>query len=429
MADEDFAPAAAPPAGVSRTDERVCPTCHLTATGTTPTPMHEQLGPSTWTWCDPVAAAALRTCELGAILRAYRRVHALTQAQMADRLGYDKTYVSMLETGRRRVQDVCSRRQIAGILAIPPHLLGVTDPADSDHVAMIAFAESTIRLADLARAAGRAADAVNELWPLVARLETRAADGRLEPDILDVLGRAWTSLGVCLGTVLPEERLAVAAGWTGKGVAAAKHLDDPRTLFIALAMHGNELRKSGRQSRAVTVLERAASFNDALSAVKPEDRPDAGTAWALLARAAAEAGHHARFAEAVTACHNLIEGGRPGSLLDPFTFREIHLRGLLDLGDLPSAVAVADSAPLADPPSVAWEIIERITRADVLEATGERNRAQELLGVAVEAAARHRLPHQIQRAVRTAHRGGLTELVDHGRTALGEILVRPIRRD
>ena len=30
---------------------------------------------------------------------------------------------------------------------------------------MIAFAESTIRLAGLARSAGRAAEAVNELWP------------------------------------------------------------------------------------------------------------------------------------------------------------------------------------------------------------------------------------------------------------------------
>ena len=80
----------------------------------------------------------------------------------------------MLETGRRRVQDVPTRRHIAGVLAIAPHLLGVTDPADSDHVS----AESTIRLADLARGAGRAADAVNELWPPVARLEARTAPWR-----------------------------------------------------------------------------------------------------------------------------------------------------------------------------------------------------------------------------------------------------------
>ena len=84
----------------------------------------------------------------------------------------------MLETGRRRVQDVPTRRHIAGVLAIAPHLLGVTDPADSDHVSMLAFAESTIRLADLARGAGRAADAVNELWPPVARLEARTAPWR-----------------------------------------------------------------------------------------------------------------------------------------------------------------------------------------------------------------------------------------------------------
>ena len=59
---------------------------------------------------------------------------------------------------------------------------------------MIAFAESTIRLAGLARSAGRAGEAVNELWPLVARLEARAAEGHLEQATLGCWGRrgsAW----------------------------------------------------------------------------------------------------------------------------------------------------------------------------------------------------------------------------------------------
>jgi hypothetical protein len=53
----------------------------------------------------------------------------------------------MIETGRRVVHDVATRRHIGKTLAIPAHLLGVTDPADTEFAAMVAFAESTIRLA------------------------------------------------------------------------------------------------------------------------------------------------------------------------------------------------------------------------------------------------------------------------------------------
>ena len=61
-----------------------------------------------------------------------------------------------------------------------------------------------------------------------------------------MLGKAWVSLGVCLGTVLPEERLWAAARWTAKGLTAAGHLDDePKFLTYASQMHGNELRKTG----------------------------------------------------------------------------------------------------------------------------------------------------------------------------------------
>ena len=90
-----------------------------------------QFAGAVWPWGDPAAARALRSRRLGLILRAYRTAHALTQEQLAGRLGYDKTYVSMMETGRRAVHDVPARRQIARVLRIPPHLLGVTDADDT----------------------------------------------------------------------------------------------------------------------------------------------------------------------------------------------------------------------------------------------------------------------------------------------------------
>jgi transcriptional regulator with XRE-family HTH domain len=173
-----------------------------------------------WDWTDHASYQALRSGDLGAILRAYRRINGLSQEKLAAVLGYDKTYISMIETGRRAVHDVATRRHMGKTLAIPSHLLGVTDPADTDFVAMVAFAESTIRLAELARSVGRAADAVNELWPLVARLEARAAEGHLEQATLTVLGQAWVSLGVSLGTVLQMS----VCGWPLDGQPRASPL-------------------------------------------------------------------------------------------------------------------------------------------------------------------------------------------------------------
>lgn len=395
-----------------------CSACRVTAGGPGPAPAEPQLAPAAWAWTDPAAAQALRSRQLGLILRAYRTASGLTQEQLAARLGYDKTYVSMIETGRRAVHDVPARRHIARTLAIPPHLLGVTDPRDTEHAAMVSFAHAVIRLADLARAEGRAAEAVNELWPLVARLEARAADGHLEAETLNVLGRAWTSLGTSLGTILPEERLSVAAQWTAKGVAAAEQLGDSAALAHALAMHGNELRKSGQPS-ALDALERA------ITTAGPS--PRRGAALALLARAAASAGDARRFTVAITSCHDLIQRHGPaGPLSCPFTVREIQLRGLLDLGSPARAITLAEATPSGPAPAPQWEIIERITIAGVLLSAGDEDQAETLLYSATTDAGQRRLPHQIQRIIRITRRHGHQDLHHHARTVLAQACSRPV---
>jgi transcriptional regulator with XRE-family HTH domain len=128
--------------------------------------------------------------DLGAILRGYRRVSALTQQQLADMLGYDRTYISMIESGRRNVTDRGTLAHIAGTLAIPPHVLGIVGPDDADFAAMLAFGTSVIRLAGIARHSGRAAEAASELWPLITRLEARAAAGYAEPEAMSLLAQA-----------------------------------------------------------------------------------------------------------------------------------------------------------------------------------------------------------------------------------------------
>ena len=351
-------------------------------------------------WMNPAVAAALRTGEVGPIVRAYRHATGLSQSRLADRLGYDTSFISMLETGRRSLQDVTSRRHVARVLSLPPHLLGVTDPADADHHAMVAFADSTVRLADVARAAGHATDAVNELWGLVGKLEQRAINGNAEPEVLEVLTRARTSLGVCLGTVLPEERLHVAVAWTRRGALAAQASGSDLQSW-ALQMYGNELRKIRRDAEAVRILGAAAD-----AALDDDQR---GAALALLTRAAGQAGDEGLFTAACHAVEGLLD--RRGSvgaspLLHPYSWSEIKIRGLLDLGRPADArrlaARAADSADL--PPTPQWSVIAGITMADVCLTAGNADEAEAQLLDALDGARRYGLPHQAQRGARLARR-------------------------
>src|SRR2546427_3961235 len=76
----------------------------------------------------PRAGRADREGNLGAILRGYRHAGGLTQQHLADLLGFDRTYISMIERGRRSVTDRGTLTHIARTLAIPPHVLGIAGP-------------------------------------------------------------------------------------------------------------------------------------------------------------------------------------------------------------------------------------------------------------------------------------------------------------
>lgn len=147
---------------------------------------------------------------------------------------------------------------------------------------MLQFGESTVRLAEIARQSGHASEAVAELWPLVARLEARLDDGHTERDVLHLLARARVGLGVALGNVLPEERLATAAHWSAKSLDIAEYFQDPGMTSYVLRMHGNELRKANLRGAAVQRLCRAAATapNDTARATSCHSSPGRPAHWA-----------------------------------------------------------------------------------------------------------------------------------------------------
>lgn len=368
-----------------------------------------------WLWSSSEASRALRTRDLAEILRTYRRLNRLSQERLAAILGYDKTYISMIETGRRAITDAGTLRHIAHTLGVPAHALGVTEADDATFAAMLQFAESVLTLSDIARHAGRVTDAVNELWPLVARLEARAADGLLERDSLVLLARARLSLGIALGTILPDEHLSTAARWTGRALRIAERLGDSPLSIRALTMHGNELRKARRTGAAVVRLNAAVAH--------AADDEAAATAYAMLARAAGEAGDPELFDQALTGYRTALKRtAGAGMLTNEHTFREILLRGLVATGRATTAARLlGQEHPSVAPAAPQWAVIERITTGDVLLAIGERDGATTALLTGLHGAEAGRLPHQAQRAVRLASSAALDEVTGIGRAVVDRL--------
>ena len=166
--------------------EAICAPCYAASLPLSPTELAGEISrppiggarrAPTWLWVSPSAQAALARGDLADLLTTYRHANRLSQAHLAAILGLDQPYISRIETGVRKVHDVRMLARIADRLAIPPHLLGVIGADDSDFGAMVQFAEATLRLSEVARQSGHAAEAVSELWPLVARLEARLSEG------------------------------------------------------------------------------------------------------------------------------------------------------------------------------------------------------------------------------------------------------------
>ncbi|MFF3568264.1 helix-turn-helix transcriptional regulator [Nocardia jiangxiensis] len=393
--------------------ELVCPTCAASNDATPPAVRAAPITSAVWLWASPEAATAIATRDLPTILRTYRRINGMNQIALAELLGYDSSYVSMIETGKRAITDVTSRRHIAARIGVPAHVLGVTGVDDAEYRAMLQFGDSTVRLAEIARQSGHAVEAVNELWPLVARLEARAAEGHMERDSLILLAQARTALGVSLGTVLPEERLSAAARWTGQAAKVAAHLGEPVFYAHTLRMHGNELRKSGQPGAAVARLEQSLELST--------DPAETGSSLAFLCRAAGELGDAEAFDNTLSAYRSLLDS-HPGSglLFHPFTLREIEIRGLMGTGRIGEASRLVRE-PTGTPAAPQWHIIERVTSGEVLASIGETDTAATVFAEAVQSAERHRIPHQIQRAIRATEKAGMRELAIECSAALERI--------
>lgn len=325
---------------------------------------------------------------LGAALRAYRRDHSLSQAQLGELVGLHQSYISLLERGRRQVHDIATLERVAGHIgwnAAPPATL--ERPLDWS----VELGWSVVRLGDAARASGRPLLAVRELWPLVQRLHAATNSRRVEGATTRLAASATLSFATALGHVLTQERLGLAIDWCDRALDLAAQLDDDRLRTHALRTKGNELRKAGRVHDALLALRRSRAL-----ASHPADR---GTAAALLARSAAEAGDATLFQEALRDAYRLLDSGHFTSAFHPYALDEIQLRGLVRLHRLQQARELLrrDPAVVGGWVTPQWRVLRLITEAHAALALQDTDRMADLVSTALRMAEQQHLSRQIQR--------------------------------
>src|SRR6266567_7988698 len=86
------------------------------------------------TGSDPSRSRPCDRSNVGTVLAAYMNQHDMTQAQLAAKLGYDRTFISKVLSGTRQVRKVGQLREISRALDIPPERFGLF--ADNDLEAM-----------------------------------------------------------------------------------------------------------------------------------------------------------------------------------------------------------------------------------------------------------------------------------------------------
>ncbi|MGF7238735.1 MAG: helix-turn-helix domain-containing protein [Frankia sp.] len=128
-----------------------------------------------WLWTPPRPTSS--SAGVGVLLRSYRRTHGLTQQQLADRLGFDQSYVSKLEGGRRAIHDISTLRHIARALVLPPEEVGLASGSLDERGPDAPHSEGTDRVSSSQRSWRIVREHLNSNRITLAR-----AAARLYPD-------------------------------------------------------------------------------------------------------------------------------------------------------------------------------------------------------------------------------------------------------
>ena len=244
----------------------------------------------------------------GKLVKSFREQRGWSQGELAERWGYTREYVSLIERGKRKLDKQEQINRLADILEIPSEQLdaigkGVPQrraiaekPTDADDVLLQTLLEpslATVKLSWLLWLAdGESIPIAENLAGLTTKLDDALAKhhGQFLRPAQKVLAYAHEMLGKI---AFDQLRYTDAIGHFQEMLDLGEELRDPNILSLAQIHRADVLRKRGRYEASVRLL------NAIHPMVKNADEYVQGIRWQVLARAHSSYGYQDLFLEAI----------------------------------------------------------------------------------------------------------------------------------
>lgn len=265
---------------------------------------------------DDKRPSGLRSNAFGKLVREYREQMGLSQEEVAERWGYTREYVSLIERGKRKLDQIEQVYRLADILQIPHERLdaigkGIPQrriepqhPSEGDDAlfqALLEPAQATIKLSRLVWHTDSEAMAIAErLHTLNDRLEDALTKyrGRFVKPTQRIMAYAHEMLGEM---AFDQLSFSEAYGHFQEMFDLGEELADNDIIALAMTRQADLLRKKGRYEAAFRRFQAAEPY--ASNASKYVQ----GFRWQMLSRAYSTHGDSKGFEKAIDNAQEIVE--------------------------------------------------------------------------------------------------------------------------
>ncbi len=255
----------------------------------------------------------------GDLVRVYREQMGLSQSELAERWGYTREYVSLVERGKRKLDQIEQVYHLADILEIPQEQLdaigrgipqrkidarNVRKADDALIQALLIPAQATVKLSWLVWYANHDTVVLDSLADTITRLEQVIEDrrGALLQPAQELLAYAYEMMGK---VAFDQLNYPVASGHFQAMFELGEEINNHPVMATALIRQGDVLRRRGRYEAAVNRLELAKRFTGKASAHIQGMREQ------TAARVYAEYGKEQQFLQAIEKAQTIAQNKTP----------------------------------------------------------------------------------------------------------------------
>lgn len=357
---------------------------------------------------------------VGQALKNYRKIHRITQEQLAEDLGIDPRTLRLWEN-ERPPESIIELRRISDLLGIEPERLGLAAsiylPKTPEQIEEIT--EHVWLLMDEVRVQ----EAFNVIEKLIRELRIQIATE--DHRILGSFARALQVAGYVASMRAKTSEVSLAINYYHEMESVARIINDPTLLNIALTYQGDMYRRLGDARKAITYLEAA---RDTTAGANPAAR---GNDLQLLGRASLIVKDMSSFERAMAEAEELASTINPAinSIHGHYnlgTIYEEYAKSYAALGLMQKALDYVKLTETNLPQTPNNSVLLMIVRAEALIYGGEIDSGEPL---AVEAArisriqGHHRRLERIQNIKRYLHQQALR--FEKAESSLDEALYGP----